>query len=161
MSGRGCLSCCPAAIGQQHRIGDRCWYARRVRPGSGTGRGLCRGRISVDPNPGASAPLTAAVASGFPLIPLTIFGFPPRRSKDRKAWFSEVRAVKHTVDVFRKPASDCRHVGRGGSYIGLTTNFAGARADEEAPGVRSEARSNECCEQLEQARGGDNGRCRP
>ena len=44
-------------------------------------------RITVDPIPGPSAPLTAAVASGFPLIPLTILGFPPRRSKDRKNWF--------------------------------------------------------------------------
>jgi 16S rRNA (cytidine1402-2'-O)-methyltransferase len=59
--------------------------------------------ISVDPIPGASAPLTAAVASGFPLIPLTIFGFPPRRSKDRTTWFSEVRAVKHTFTFFESP----------------------------------------------------------
>ena len=59
--------------------------------------------ISVDPIPGASAPLTAAVASGFPLIPLTIFGFPPRRSKDRTTWFSEVRAVRHTFTFFESP----------------------------------------------------------
>jgi 16S rRNA (cytidine1402-2'-O)-methyltransferase len=59
--------------------------------------------ISVDPIPGASAPLTAAVASGFPLIPLTIFGFPPRRSKDRTTWFSEARAVKHTFTFFESP----------------------------------------------------------
>jgi 16S rRNA (cytidine1402-2'-O)-methyltransferase len=59
--------------------------------------------IALDPIPGASAPLTAAVASGFPLIPLTIFGFPPRRSKDRTAWWSEVRAVKHTFTFFESP----------------------------------------------------------
>jgi 16S rRNA (cytidine1402-2'-O)-methyltransferase len=59
--------------------------------------------ISVDPIPGASAPLTAAVASGFPLIPLTIFGFPPRRSKNRTTWFSEVRAVRHTFTFFESP----------------------------------------------------------
>ena len=59
--------------------------------------------ILVDPIPGASAPLAAAVASGFPLIPLTIFGFPPRRSKDRKAWFSEILAVKHTLTFFESP----------------------------------------------------------
>jgi 16S rRNA (cytidine1402-2'-O)-methyltransferase len=59
--------------------------------------------ISVDPIPGASAPLAAAVASGFPLIPLTIFGFPPRRSKDRIAWFSEVGAIKHTLTFFESP----------------------------------------------------------
>ncbi len=60
-------------------------------------------QIPVDPIPGASAPLAAAVASGFPLIPLTIFGFPPRRSKDRKSWFSEILAVTHTFTFFESP----------------------------------------------------------
>ncbi len=59
--------------------------------------------VSVDPIPGASAPLTAAVASGFPLIPLTIFGFPPRRSKDRTAWFAEAKSVRHTFTFFESP----------------------------------------------------------
>src|SRR5438552_2951772 len=39
--------------------------------------------IAVDPIPGASAPLVAGIASGFPLEPLTILGFPPSRSKAR------------------------------------------------------------------------------
>ena len=59
--------------------------------------------VSVDPIPGASAPLTAAVASGFPLIPLTIFGFPPRRAKDRSAWFAAAHSVKHTFTFFESP----------------------------------------------------------
>jgi 16S rRNA (cytidine1402-2'-O)-methyltransferase len=59
--------------------------------------------VSVDPLPGASAPLTAAVVSGFPLIPLTIFGFPPRRSKDRSAWFKAVSSVRHTFTFFESP----------------------------------------------------------
>jgi 16S rRNA (cytidine1402-2'-O)-methyltransferase len=59
--------------------------------------------VSVDPVPGASAPLTAAVASGFPLIPLTIFGFPPHRSKDRIAWFKAVSTVQHTFTFFESP----------------------------------------------------------
>ncbi len=60
-------------------------------------------QIAVDPIPGASAPLTAAVASGFPLIPLTIFGFPPRRSKDRKEWFSRTLEIPHTFSFFESP----------------------------------------------------------
>ena len=36
-----------------------------------------RAELRVNPVPGVSAPLTAAVVSGFPLIPLTILGFPP------------------------------------------------------------------------------------
>jgi 16S rRNA (cytidine1402-2'-O)-methyltransferase len=60
-------------------------------------------QIPVDSVPGPSAPLTAAVASGFPLIPLTIFGFPPRRSKDRKSWLSSVKETRHTLTFFESP----------------------------------------------------------
>jgi 16S rRNA (cytidine1402-2'-O)-methyltransferase len=62
-----------------------------------------RAQILVDAIPGPSAPLTAAVASGFPVIPLTIRGFPPRRSKDRSAWISELIAIPHTVTFFESP----------------------------------------------------------
>ena len=62
-----------------------------------------KAQIAVDPIPGASAPLVAAVASGFPLIPLTIFGFPPRRSKDRTSWFSRILGISHTVTFFESP----------------------------------------------------------
>jgi 16S rRNA (cytidine1402-2'-O)-methyltransferase len=62
-----------------------------------------KAQVRVDPIPGASAPLAAAVASGFPLIPLTIFGFPPRRSKDRKEWFSRILEIRHTVSFFESP----------------------------------------------------------
>jgi 16S rRNA (cytidine1402-2'-O)-methyltransferase len=59
--------------------------------------------IPVDPIPGASAPLAAAVASGFGLDPLTIFGFVPARAKDRKAWMSRLQAVNETLTFFETP----------------------------------------------------------
>ena len=59
--------------------------------------------VPVDVIPGPSAPLTAAVASGFPLIPLTILGFPPRRSKDRRQWLSAILTIKNTVTFFESP----------------------------------------------------------
>ena len=59
--------------------------------------------VSVDPVPGVSAPLTAAIASGFPLIPLTIFGFAPSRSKDRTEWLRDIGATAHTVTFFESP----------------------------------------------------------
>jgi 16S rRNA (cytidine1402-2'-O)-methyltransferase len=59
--------------------------------------------IPVDPIPGVSAPLTAAVASGFPLEPLTILGFAPSRSKDRMAFLSAVNGYDHTVTFFETP----------------------------------------------------------
>ena len=59
--------------------------------------------IPVDPVPGASAPLTAAIASGFPLAPLTVFGFAPARAKDRKSWLQQVGEVDHTFTFFEAP----------------------------------------------------------
>jgi 16S rRNA (cytidine1402-2'-O)-methyltransferase len=59
--------------------------------------------IAVEPVPGVSAPLTAALASGFPLIPLTILGFPPYRSKARSVWAQDVLAIAHTVTFFEAP----------------------------------------------------------
>src|ERR1044071_2274283 len=48
-------------------------------PGVELVRACVEADIAVDPIPGASAPLSAAVASGFPLTPLTVLGFPPVR----------------------------------------------------------------------------------
>jgi 16S rRNA (cytidine1402-2'-O)-methyltransferase len=59
--------------------------------------------ITVDPIPGASAPLVAAVASGFPMEPITIFGFAPARAKDRKAWLERLHSVPHAFTFFETP----------------------------------------------------------
>ena len=59
--------------------------------------------IAVDPVPGASAPLTALIASGFPLVPFTMFGFVPNKSKARIEWLSEVVKTPHTLSFFEAP----------------------------------------------------------
>jgi 16S rRNA (cytidine1402-2'-O)-methyltransferase len=59
--------------------------------------------IEVDPVPGASAPLAAAIASGFPLEPLTILGFPPTRAKDRSGWFDYASSLAGTLCFFEAP----------------------------------------------------------
>jgi 16S rRNA (cytidine1402-2'-O)-methyltransferase len=59
--------------------------------------------ISVDPVPGPSASLAAATASGFPMDPLTIFGFVPTKSKDRKAWVERITGIRHTFTFFEAP----------------------------------------------------------
>ena len=59
--------------------------------------------IAVDPVPGASAPLTALVASGFPVVPFTVFGFPPARSKARMAWLQEICSTEHVFSFFEAP----------------------------------------------------------
>ena len=59
--------------------------------------------IPIDPVPGACAPLTAAVASGFRLDSLTIFGFIPVRLKDRKKWLIRARDASGTFTCFETP----------------------------------------------------------
>src|SRR5215212_101534 len=59
--------------------------------------------VAIDPVPGASAPLTAAVASGFPLNPLTLYGFAPSRAKDRLSWFQETAKILHAFTFFEAP----------------------------------------------------------
>lgn len=59
--------------------------------------------IAVDPIPGASAPLAAVIASGFPMVPLTIYGFAPSRAKDRTEWFENIAAIQNTVTFFETP----------------------------------------------------------
>jgi 16S rRNA (cytidine1402-2'-O)-methyltransferase len=59
--------------------------------------------IVVDPVPGASAPLAALVASGFPLVPFTLFGFPPHRSNARLQWLETVCATEHVFSFFEAP----------------------------------------------------------
>lgn len=59
--------------------------------------------IPVDPIPGPSAPLVAAIASGFPMEPLTVYGFAPARAKDRMAWLLNLASVSHTLTFFEAP----------------------------------------------------------
>jgi len=73
--------------------------------------------IVIDPVPGVSAPLAAAVASGFPLIPLTILGFPPRRLNDRISWVSELSRINHTVTFFESPLRIARTLAEAGPVL--------------------------------------------
>jgi 16S rRNA (cytidine1402-2'-O)-methyltransferase len=69
----------------------------------------CRDRgVPVDPIPGASAPLAAAMASGFPLVPLSILGFAPSRSNDRRRWIATVSEIIHTCVFFEAPTRIAR-----------------------------------------------------
>jgi 16S rRNA (cytidine1402-2'-O)-methyltransferase len=86
-------------------------------PGVELVRACITRRIPVDPLPGPSASLAAAVTSGFPLNPLTIYGFPPIRSRDRSAWFLELAATKHTVTFFDAPHRIRRTLAELGQYL--------------------------------------------
>jgi 16S rRNA (cytidine1402-2'-O)-methyltransferase len=72
-------------------------------PGEELIRACVEENIVVDPIPGASAPLAAIVASGFPMLPVTILGFVPNRQSERKAWIDMVAGIRHTLTFFESP----------------------------------------------------------
>ena len=72
-------------------------------PGLELVRAAIDGGIRVDPIPGASAPLTALIASGFPMVPFTVFGFVPNRAKARTKWLEMVVQTDHTFSFFEAP----------------------------------------------------------
>jgi 16S rRNA (cytidine1402-2'-O)-methyltransferase len=59
--------------------------------------------VRVEALPGPTASITAAVLSGFPIIPLTVLGFPPHRSIARSSWFVEASDIPHTFTFFESP----------------------------------------------------------
>ena len=75
--------------------------------------------ISVDPLPGASAALVAAVGSGFPLNSLTFLGFPPLKAKARKEWFRDLAALETTAVFFEAPHRIGRTLGELGVLLGM------------------------------------------
>jgi 16S rRNA (cytidine1402-2'-O)-methyltransferase len=74
--------------------------------------------IKVDPVPGPSAPLAAAVASGFALVPFTFLGFPPDRSKARTEWFVAASTTRGTLCFFEAPHRIRRTLGDAQPYFG-------------------------------------------
>jgi 16S rRNA (cytidine1402-2'-O)-methyltransferase len=74
--------------------------------------------IAVDPVPGASAPLAALVASGFPLVPFTLFGFPPNRSNARLQWLETVCATEHVFSFFEAPHRIRATLTEAGRFLG-------------------------------------------
>ena len=94
-------------------------------PGLELVRACLDNAIAVDPVPGPSAPLAAATASGFPLDPLTIFGFVPVRVKDRKAWMERLQAINHTFTFFEAPHRVRRTLAEMGSVFGSRPIFVG------------------------------------
>jgi 16S rRNA (cytidine1402-2'-O)-methyltransferase len=74
--------------------------------------------VRVEPVPGANAPLTAAVASGFPLDSLTILGFAPRKAKDRTAFIASIAELTGTVSFFEAPHRVAGTIRELGSILG-------------------------------------------
>jgi 16S rRNA (cytidine1402-2'-O)-methyltransferase len=94
-------------------------------PGVELVKACLEAQIPVEPVPGVTAPLTAAVVSGFPLIPMTILGFPPRRSKDRTAWFQEASRISHTFTFFESPQRIAKTLKDLTPYLGVRPIMVG------------------------------------
>ena len=59
--------------------------------------------VAVVPIPGASAVLSALVASGLPAEPFTFYGFLPRKGRDRSALLDEIASSPHTAVLYEAP----------------------------------------------------------
>jgi len=59
--------------------------------------------VSVVPVPGASAVLSALVASGLPADRFTFFGFLPRKGKERRQTLDEIASSPHTAILYEAP----------------------------------------------------------
>lgn len=75
--------------------------------------------IAIDPIPGPSAPLAAVIASGFPVVPLTILGFAPARAKDRAEWLTTIQDIRNTVTFFETPHRIGRTMEEFGQILGI------------------------------------------
>ena len=75
--------------------------------------------IQVEPIPGPSAPLAALVASGFPMMPFTMFGFAPSRAKDRIRWLQNIVGTPHTFSFFEAPHRIRRTLIEGAILFGI------------------------------------------
>lgn len=63
----------------------------------------CRDQgLPVTPVPGASAAVTALMASGLPPYPYTFLGFPPRKSGERRALFESFARLRSTLVFFER-----------------------------------------------------------
>jgi len=72
-------------------------------PGEELIRACVDENIAVEPIPGASAPLAAVVASGFPVLPLTVLGFMPNKIAGRRERLAAIMGIRHTVTFFESP----------------------------------------------------------
>ena len=87
-------------------------------PGVELVRACIEAGIAVDPVPGASAPLAAALASGFPMTPLRVLGFAPSKAKDRTGWLRMISAVPETLTFFESPYRVKATLEAAGEYLG-------------------------------------------
>jgi 16S rRNA (cytidine1402-2'-O)-methyltransferase len=73
-------------------------------PGARLVRAAIDAGVSVTSVPGASALLSALVASGVSAERFTFFGFLPRKGRDRSATLAELVSLRHTAVLYEAPS---------------------------------------------------------
>ncbi len=66
-------------------------------------RACLKHNIPVVPLPGPSAFVTALIASGFDAQPFTYYGFLPRKTKEQKVYFAQMRDARATSIFYEAP----------------------------------------------------------
>lgn len=72
-------------------------------PGEALVRACITHNLPYSVLPGASAVLTAAVMSGFPVVPFTFYGFFPREKKAQKPLLETLKRTDHLVLFYESP----------------------------------------------------------
>lgn len=72
-------------------------------PGEALVRACIANNLPYSVLPGASAVLTAAVMSGFPVVPFTFYGFFPREKKAQKPLLDALKKTNHLVLFYESP----------------------------------------------------------
>ncbi len=72
-------------------------------PGEVLIRACIQNNLAYSVLPGASAVLTAAVMSGYPVVPFTFYGFFPREKKAQKPLLESLKRTDHLVLFYESP----------------------------------------------------------
>jgi 16S rRNA (cytidine1402-2'-O)-methyltransferase len=121
-------------------------------PGAELVNACLEASVQVDSVPGATAPLAAAVLSGFPLIPMTILGFPPIRSKPRTDWLEKASSLRHTFTFFESPQRIAKTIRELVPHLGLRPIVV-ARELTKVHQSLIRGTAHDICEQLQQVKG--------
>ena len=73
-------------------------------PGARLVRAAIEAGIAVSPVPGASAVLSALVASGLDVDRFTFYGFLPRKGAERRSTLAEIVELRHAAVVYEAPS---------------------------------------------------------
>ena len=73
-------------------------------PGARLVRAAVEAGVVVSPIPGASALLSALVASGLDLDRFTFYGFLPRKGADRRSTLEEIVGLRHAAVLYEAPS---------------------------------------------------------